>query len=191
MDPPLAVESGTHFQNKSAAHPRRASFSVLVNLILNCTGHLHFLRTVVERLGQCHRDADPLVHCPSTESSLPATPRCAAASAFVLHGTTTRVSTRLTVHVDRKPKLLRTWWWCGGEEVVVEGGEEASDLRRPLRAPFWRPFRSPPGARPVTFWGFYRSVRGPFLAQSCGKGRAPHHDHGRGWGRLTTCESRH
>ena len=34
-------------------------------------GHVlqHLLRAVVERLGQCHRDGEPLVLCPSTESS--------------------------------------------------------------------------------------------------------------------------
>ena len=53
------------------------------------------------------RDGAPLVFCPSRESSLPATPRCAATSAFVLHDT--------TVRVGLDPKWQR-WSWC------VEGG---------------------------------------------------------------------
>ena len=61
------------------------------------------------------------------ESSLPATPRCAAAGAFVLHCTTARVSTGLTVRVHLDPKWLRRWsWlWC----VCVEGGEEEGERR--------------------------------------------------------------
>ena len=58
------------------------------------------------------------VHARSSRN--PATPRCAAASAFALHGTTTGVSSRLTVRVDRKPKWLRVVVVvavCGGWEV--------------------------------------------------------------------------
>ena len=75
--------------------PRGSWFSACLCSSLTCTGHLrfpwddvllhHFLRAVVGRLNQCHRDREPLALCPSTESSLPATPRCATASAFVWH----------------------------------------------------------------------------------------------------------
>ena len=94
----------------------------------------HFLRAVVERLGQCHHDGEPLVLCPRTKSSLPATTRCTTANAFVLHGSTTRVSRRLTLRLDLCPKWLRRWWWwCGRRKVKrsVRGEEEASVLKRP------------------------------------------------------------
>ena len=55
---------------------------------------------VVERLGPCHRDGEPLVLCPSSESSLPETPCFAAGGKLILHGTATGVSTRLKTSVD-------------------------------------------------------------------------------------------
>ena len=100
--------------------------------------------------------------------SLPATPRCAAASAFVLHGATTRASTRLTVRVHLAPQWpRRSWSWC------------VETIRAPLPRPFW----SPCGARPVPYRGSYRSFPGAFSGAVL-----------RQWGtrerrRLTTCES--
>ena len=52
-----------------------------------------------------------------------------------------------------------------------------------------RPFRNPSGARPVPFRAFHQSFRGRLLAESCGKERAPDHDHGKRRGQLTTCQS--
>ena len=66
---------------------------------------------------------------------------------------------------------------------------EASALSRPFGRPS-RALLEPLGARSLPLWGFYQTFGGPFLAQSCGKGRSPHHNHVKGRGRLTTCESR-
>ena len=143
-------------------------------------------------LGQCHQDGEPLVLCPSAKSSLPATPRRAAASAFILHGSITGASTKLTQRVDLDPIWLRRWWWsCAWREGrEKEGGEEEASA---LRRPFGRPSPGPSG--PLWHSSLSGALASPFgrpsLAQSCGKERAPLHDHARGRGRLTTCESRH
>ena len=119
----------------------------------------HFLRAVVEGLGQCHCDGEPLVLCPSTWSPLPTTPRCAAADAFILHSTTSRVSTRLTVRVDL-------------------------DFDRPSHG-----LLEPSRCSSCAFLGFLSVLSvGLFWRSLVAKVRAPHHDHGRGRGRLTTCE---
>ena len=176
-----AAEGRPTCGTRSAAHcpqlwrgvpgPRRAWFSAYSwDVLLH-----HFLRATEEHLGRCHRDGGPLPLCPGTNSSLPATPRCVAAPAFVLHGTTTRVSTRLTVRVDLDPKWTR-WCWCveGEDEGERKGGSlSLVVLVKCLSGALIGPFMV------------------PLLAQSCGKGRAPHHDHARGRRRLTTCESRH
>ena len=82
---------------------------------------------------------------------------------------------------------------CGRKEVKrrVRGEEEASALRRP----FWRPSLGLSGTLLALVQclsrASYQSFRVPLQAQSCGKERAPDHDHGKRRGRLTTCESSH
>ena len=109
-----------------------------------------------------HRDGEPLVLCPSTELPLHATPRCAAASKFVLHGTTTGVSTTLTVRVDLEPKWLRRWcyvWREGGRE----GSEEEAGVSA-LRRPSGGPSRGPSGALLV----LVRCLSGAFFGSFSG-----------------------
>ena len=82
------------------------------------------------------------------------------------------------------------WWWCvEGRRRNVEGEEGASALRRP----FGRPSRGLSGTLLVLVLPRCLSgaFRGPLPAQSCGKERAPHHDHGKRRRRLTTCQSCH
>ena len=125
---------------------------------------------VVERFGQSSRDGEPLVLCPSMA----------------------------------RPLASRQSWQCvstltpnghggGGvwreERRRVRGEEEASALRRP----FGCPSRGPSGALVWCSSGAFQvllSVLGG-LSGAVLWGGAPHHDHERGRGRLTTCESRH
>ena len=82
---------------------------------------------------------------------------------------------------------------CGRKEAKrrVRREEEASALRRP----FWRPSLGLSGPLLALVQCLsrapYQSFRGPLQAQSCGKERAPDHDHWKRRERLTTCESSH
>ena len=183
-----AAEGRPTCGTRSAAHcpqlwrgvpgPRRAWFSAYSwDVLLH-----HFLRATEEHLGRCHRDGGPLPLWPGTESSLPATPRCVAAPAFVLHGTTTRVSTRLTVRVDLDPKWTR-WCWCveGEDEGERKGGSLSLEVLGALPAASSSPFL---GLLSVLSWClFWRSpvARGALLTTITREGGV----------RLTKCESRH
>ena len=86
----------------------------------------------------------------------------------------------------------------GGREMEgreEEGGEIWRRVASALKRPFGHPFRGLSGTFPVLVrylsGASCQSFRGPLPAQSCGKERAPDHNHGKRRGRLTTCESSH
>ena len=82
-------------------------------------------------------------------------------------------------------------WTKGGEEEG-ERGRGSLCLEETLLAPFPRPFRRPFWRSPGAFLGPLSSPFGSLCQRtSCGKERAPDHDHGKRRGRLTTCESSH
>ena len=142
---------------------------VLVLLSLTCTGQLlfpwddvllhHSLRCGGSVSASAIATASLSCFAHARSSRNPATPRCAAAGAFALHDTTTSVSSRLTVRVDRKKKWHREVAVCGGWGAEEEGGlEKASALRRPCG----RPARGPSGALLVLVQCLTGAFTGPF-----------------------------